>query len=191
LLEDNSMVVIVEPNNRWPFEFTLIEAELHEAISGDGRRIDHIGSTSVPDLPAKDVIDVQVTVADEPALERVPPLLVSRGWRLESDIVRDHHVPGLPADPSEWRKVLLREPDERRRINVHVRIDGRANQRYALLFRDYLREQHDAAAAYAEVKRGLAALAPDIDRYADAKDPACDLIYLAAEKWASERGWTT
>jgi class 3 adenylate cyclase len=55
---------------------------------------------------------------------------------------------------------------------------------------DYLREHHDAAAAYAEVKRGLAALAPDIDRYAKAKDPTCDLIYLAAWKWASEQGWT-
>ena len=117
------MVVIVEPNNRWPIEFTLIEAELHQEISGDGQRIDHIGSTSVPDLPAKDVIDVQVTVADEPALERVARLLASRGWRPEPDIVRDHHVPGLPADPPEWRKVLLREPNERRRINVHIRID--------------------------------------------------------------------
>jgi hypothetical protein len=39
------------------------------------------------------------------------------------------------------------------------------------------------------VKRGLAALAPDTGSYADAKDPACDLIYLAAERWAAETGW--
>jgi hypothetical protein len=39
------------------------------------------------------------------------------------------------------------------------------------------------------VKRGLAALAPDVDSYADAKDPACDLIYFAADAWANEVGW--
>ena len=40
-----------------------------------------------------------------------------------------------------------------------------------------------------EVKRGLATLAPDTDAYADARDPACDLIYRAAEAWATEAGW--
>jgi len=69
-------------------------------------------------------------------------------------------------------------------------MEGRANQRYALLFRDYHREHPEAAAAYAEVTRGIAALAPDLGSYADAKDPACDLVYLAAEEWASEAGWT-
>jgi GrpB-like predicted nucleotidyltransferase (UPF0157 family) len=74
-------------------------------------------------------------------------------------------------------------------VNVHVRIHERANQRYALLFRDYLRAHPDAARAYAQVKAGIAALAPDTGRYADAKDPVCDLIYDAAEVWARDVDW--
>jgi GrpB-like predicted nucleotidyltransferase (UPF0157 family) len=98
-------------------------------------------------------------------------------------------VPGLPTDPSEWKKAFFHEPEGSRRANVHVRMAGRANQRYALVFRDYLRVHPDAAAAYAEVKRQLALLAPTGGVYADAKDPACDLIYQAAEAWATQTGW--
>ena len=66
---------------------------------------------------------------------------------------------------------------------------GNANQRYALLFRDYLRAHPSTAEAYGSLKRGLAAVAPDVDAYSDLKDPACDLIYLAAEDWAAATGW--
>ena len=65
-------------------------------------------------------------------------------------------------------------------------VAGRANTRYALLFRDFLRTHPDEATAYAELKRRLAAIAPDSGTYADAKDPVCDLIYFAAERWASD-----
>ena len=101
----------------------------------------------------------------------------------------DHHVLGLPTAEEEWSKAFVIEPEGERRTNVHVRVQGRANQRYALLFRDYLRTHPDAAEAYARVKEGLAALAPDTGSYTDAKDPACDLIYLAAEDWAKDKGW--
>jgi GrpB-like predicted nucleotidyltransferase (UPF0157 family) len=184
------MIRIAEPDEHWAGEFNAIAADLHDATGGSARRIDHIGSTSVPGLAAKDVIDIQVTVSDEQALEDVASALGDRGWRRDPAIVRDHQVPGLPTDPSEWPKVFFDEPDGSRPIHIHVRIDGRANQRYALLFRDYLRDHPVAAAAYEEVKRGLATLAPDSGSYADAKDPACDLVYLAAEVWAREEDWT-
>jgi GrpB-like predicted nucleotidyltransferase (UPF0157 family) len=87
-------------------------------------------------------------------------------------------------------KVIFDEPVGRRAVHVHVRIAGRSNQRYALLFRDYLGAHPDSAAAYAGVKRWLAKLTPDGGIYADAKDPTCDLIYLAAEDWARQYGWT-
>jgi GrpB-like predicted nucleotidyltransferase (UPF0157 family) len=74
---------------------------------------------------------------------------------------------------------------------VHVREAGRLNQRYALLCRDYLRAAPAAAAAYAAVKRTLAAQFPD-DRetYADVKDPVFDVLMAAAEPWALASGWT-
>ena len=62
-------------------------------------------------------------------------------------------------------------------------------KRYALLCRDYLRAHPATAEAYAELKRRLAAHMPDTMTYADVKDPAVDLIALAAEDWAVATGW--
>jgi GrpB-like predicted nucleotidyltransferase (UPF0157 family) len=64
-------------------------------------------------------------------------------------------------------------------------VAGWPNQRYALLFRDYLRAHPAAAAAYARLKRGLAErFGGDLAAYTDLKDSACDLIVVAAEAWA-------
>ena len=73
---------------------------------------------------------------------------------------------------------------------LHVRVLGRANQRYALLFRDYLRAHPAMASSYAELKRRLAHYHRD-ERvvYTEIKDPACDLILSAAEEWARQTGW--
>jgi GrpB-like predicted nucleotidyltransferase (UPF0157 family) len=183
------MVEIVEPTGSWASEYARIEDDIRSAALDRTCEIDHIGSTSVPGLPSKDVIDMQITVPDEHRLEEVASLLEHAGWRRQRGIAGDHHVPGLPIDAHEWRKVLFIEPNGVRRTHVHVRVGGRANQRYALLFRDFLRAHPEEAAAYAATKRALAALAPDSGTYASAKDPVCDLIYLAAERWASEVGW--
>ena len=85
-----------------------------------------------------------------------------------------------------WRKLFF-QPREGRPVNVHVRAVGRPNQRY--LFRDHLRAHLGAAEAYAELKRRLAALGIDRDVYAEIKDPACDVIVVAAEEWAAHGGW--
>lgn len=185
------MVEIVEPTGSWEEDYARIEGGLHEALRWRTCEIHHIGSTSVPGLASKDVIDVQITVPDEPGLEDVASLLEHAGWRRQGSIAGDHHVPGLPIDAHEWRKVLFTEPNGARRTHAHVRVEGRANQRYALLFRDFLRTHPEEAATYAAAKRALAAITPDSGTYASAKDPVCDLVYLAAERWASDVGWPT
>jgi GrpB-like predicted nucleotidyltransferase (UPF0157 family) len=70
-----------------------------------------------------------------------------------------------------------------------MRVQGRANQRYPLLFRDYLRTHPATAQAYAELKRRLAQHLADPRMYPEVKDPAVDLIYLAAEDWAAATLW--
>jgi GrpB-like predicted nucleotidyltransferase (UPF0157 family) len=66
-------------------------------------------------------------------------------------------------------------------------VKGNPNQRYPLLFRDYLHANPEAAEAYARIKRALARYhADDIDAYYEVKDPVCDLIFQAAELWAKE-----
>jgi GrpB-like predicted nucleotidyltransferase (UPF0157 family) len=183
-------IVIVRADESWPAQYDKIAHAVSNLLGETAQRIDHIGSTSVPRLAAKDVLDVQVTVETEPELDDVVERMVAADWEVRPPR-RDHPVPGLPTDDVQWVKRLLVEPMYRRRVNLHVRVAGRANQRYALLFRDYLRSHPETAAAYGEFKRRAAALPIEsVGDYADLKDPVCDLIYLPAEEWAARTGWT-
>ena len=72
---------------------------------------------------------------------------------------------------------------------IQLVVAGCANQRYPLLFRDFLRVHPDYACAYGRLKERLAGNLANARMYPDVKDPAVDLIYFAAEKWASETAW--
>ncbi len=182
------MIEIVPYQPRWREEFRVLGTELRPALGDLPLRIDHIGSTSVPHLAAKDIIDIQVTVAAlEPAVEAA---LGSVGYRRLTHITGDHVPPGASDAAAEWTKWLFNEPPGRRRVNLHVRVAGRANQRYPLLFRDYLRAHPPIAAAYAQAKLALARLHPhDVEAYYDVKDPVCDIIMGGAEEWAAAIQW--
>jgi GrpB-like predicted nucleotidyltransferase (UPF0157 family) len=151
-------------------------------------RLDHIGSTAVPGLPAKDRIDIQVTAAAlTPEVEQA---IVRAGYERNLRIDSDHIPPGGSEDPACWRKWLFGPVDGGRPVNLHVRVAGNPNQRYPILFRDYLRAHPDSAEAYARVKQQLARYhADDIEAYCDIKDPVCDLILFAAEAWAEQTAW--
>lgn len=185
-----SAIVIARPDESWPAQYEKTAETIHGILGSTAVRVDHIGSTSVPRLPAKDILDIQATVATESELDEAVDLLVAADWEVRPPR-RDHPVPGLPEDEIQWVKRIVVEPMYRRRVNLHIRVDGRANQRYALLFRDYLRAHPDTAAAYGEFKRRAATLPFDsVGGYADLKDPVCDLIYLPAEEWAARTGWS-
>jgi len=178
--------VAIEPySERWAGDFARLARRLRAVLGERALRIDHIGSTAVPGLAAKDRIDVQVTVAELADANA----LGGAGFE-EFAEVADHPTPGADGVEEDWQKRLFTSSSDERRANVHVRVEGRANQRYALLFRDYLREHPAAAAAYAELKWRLAAELRDVRRYAAVKDPACDLIMVAAEDWARLTGWS-
>ncbi|MFN8485802.1 MAG: GrpB family protein [Anaerolineae bacterium] len=182
------MIEIVSYQPRWADEFLALGRELRAALGSLALRVDHIGSTSVPGLAAKDIIDIQVTVA---ALENGVEDALSRvGYERVRHIAGDHVPPGARTDPAEWTKWLFREPPGRRRVNLHVRVAGRANQRYPLLFRDYLRAHPAIADAYAQAKLALARLHPDdVAAYYDVKDPVCDIIMGGAADWVAATSW--
>ena len=172
----------------WPREFQRLAGKIRAALGDQALRIDHIGSTSVPGLDAKDRIDIQVTVA---SLDEANPLGAAgfEEFFAHPDGHHDHRPPGADGPDEDWTKRLFNTPGTERQANVHVRAANRANQRYALLFRDYLRAHPAAVEAYAELKRRLAAELRNVGVYADVKDPACDLIIVAAEDWAEAIGW--
>jgi GrpB-like predicted nucleotidyltransferase (UPF0157 family) len=179
------MIEIVAYNPEWPLEFAKIAARIQAALGPRALAIHHIGSTSVPGLAAKDVIDMQVSVSSfEPDLR---PSLEAAGF-VWHDPTCDHTPPGMSLPASELEKRFCR--DEVRAANIHLRIPGRFNWRYALLCRDYLRFHDDARDAYAEVKRQLARYFPnDADAYYDIKDPVFDLFMVGANEWATITNW--
>lgn len=181
-------VEIFPYNQCWASDFKTIVGALRSALGQRALRIDHIGSTSVPGLASKDIIDVQVTVDGFEEISLVQEALRPLGYELCIGI-SDHLPPGWIGAQTEWEKRFFAGPPNHRRTNLHIRAKGRANMRYALLFRDYLRARPNSAAAYAELKRLLAQNLPDLKTYADVKDPACDLIIAAAEEWAVATGW--
>ncbi len=180
------MVKIVPYNSDWPAEFERLAAGLQAGLGELALRIDHIGSTAVPGLIAKDVIDIQVTVATfSPELMEA---LESMDYRVDPTIQQDHVPPGMTDDPREWEKIYARAPEGTRRTNTHIRIEGRMNQRYPLIFRDYLRTHPLMAEAYGRLKVKLAGICEETLTYADIKDPAVDLIWLAAlEEYGKKR----
>lgn len=185
-----SRIVIQPYDERWPDHFSAAEGRLRIALGDVALRIDHIGSTSVPGLAAKDVIDIQVSVA---ALDddRIAKGFLNLGAGA-TDITADH-VPAGEGNSTAvaWEKRYFRAPASWRPTHLHVRAIGRPNQRYALLFRDYLRDSPAAASAYAQVKLALARLHPDdVTAYYDVKDPVCDVVMDAAERWAADVGWS-
>jgi GrpB-like predicted nucleotidyltransferase (UPF0157 family) len=181
-------IKIIAYQSRWLEEFKTLGSTLRNALGDLALRIDHIGSTSVPDLAAKDVIDIQITVSnfDNPAL-RVA--LESCGLTWRDQTVFDHIPPSQTFDSIQLEKrfAKLLEPIK---ANVHLRLEGRFNQRYALLCRDYLRTHAGTREAYAEVKRQLARYFPDnTEAYYDIKDPAFDLFMVGAWEWANWTNW--
>ena len=153
------IIEIVPYDENWPREFARIAEPLRATLREVALRIDHIGSTSVPGLAAKDIIDVQMTVRDFDA--PFEALLGSLGYIRRLDINRDHLPPQVLGPASEWEKRYFQPPEGQRPTHLHVRAQGRANQRYALLFRDYLRAYPVAAGAYGEIKRALARYHPE------------------------------
>lgn len=181
------MIEIVTYRESWPEEFLGLGKVLRQALGDLALRIDHIGSTSVPGLAAKDIIDIQVTVAQ---LEReVEEALNRAGYSRLETITQDHIPPDWDNSPEDWLKWLFKPPSGQRPTNLHVRMADCANQRYALLFRDYLRAHPATAQAYARLKLRLAEHLADPAMYPEVKDPAVDLIYLPAEEWAGATAW--
>ena len=161
----------------WPTRFAELGRELRTGLGAVALRIDHIGSTSVPGLAAKPIIDIQVSVAE------FEPLAA---YRLPLERLGFVYRAGNP----ERTKRYFREPPGRPRTHVHVRRAGSFSEQWALLFRDYLRAHPEVAAEYETVKRRLAVRYRDDRRgYAAAKEPVSWAIIRRADGWAQVQGW--
>lgn len=145
--------------------------------------VDHIGSTSVAGMPAKDCIDAMV---------RVPSLadadfraLVSEGFRERPEHWNHEEV----LDSDSYPKRVFAPPPGGRSVNIHVREVGSRTARYSLLFRDFLREDASSRTAWGQFKIRLADTVTDIYSYGQIKATAQPLLMSLAEQWAEDTGW--
>lgn len=184
------MIEIVPYRDQWQTEFETLSTQIKEALGRVALAVTHVGSTSVMGMAAKDVIDVQITVGSESDFPLVESGLARLGCQRLFDICSDHIPVFGPHDEREWKKMIFREAAGERRANIHVRVQGRANERYARLFRDYLSYHIETARAYVQLKETVAKYtAGSTAAYSDIKDPVCDIIMISALHWAEESGW--
>jgi dephospho-CoA kinase len=184
-------VTLSEWRPEWTTDFGVLAKDLKCVLGDLALRIDHIGSTSVPGLLAKDVIDVQVVVRELDRGSIMRPMETIRFERKDEEWnLRDHIPVGWIGDPDRWSKMVFAPPPDARACNVHVRVAGTPNERYALLFRDFLRADTPARLAWGRFKGELAQNTNTLAGYGAVKAPATDLLLAQAEVWAEEVGWT-
>ncbi|MUM35750.1 dephospho-CoA kinase, partial [Mycolicibacterium sp. CBMA 361] len=126
----------------WPEQASRILARLKTACGHRAVRVDHIGSTAVPGLDAKDVIDIQVTVASLELADELTDLLQTAGYpkaNITEDVAKaDARSTVAEFDHSDdaalWYKRFHASADPGRPTNVHIRVDGWPGQQFALLF---------------------------------------------------------
>jgi dephospho-CoA kinase len=175
-----SLVTVTDDDPTWPAQAARLVARVAATAGDHGRGVAHIGSTAVPGLPAKDVVDLQLLVDD---LDDADAL------------AEDLSAGGFPRMPGEWwdddsdggwaAKRMHCAADPGRAVNLHVRVATSPAARASLLFRDWLRANDGERDAYAAVKQQAQGVG--IEEYMAAKDPWIRAALIRAEAWAAER----
>jgi dephospho-CoA kinase len=179
-------LVLVASDPTWPAQADRLLERLRLAFGDSLVTRDHVGSTAVPGLLAKDVLDLQVGVsslddADDPALlERLTAAGFPRPTGEWHDNAKDGNL---------WPKRFHGTADPGRTAHIHVREVGSPGWRWALMFRDWMRADTDAAREYEAEKRRIAATGVTVSEYADAKEPWFDSVHQRVEDWAARTGW--
>ena len=169
-------IEIVDYDPAWPARYESMRARLADALGATAVRIDHVGSTAVPGLAAKPVIDIQISVPAVADAAAFKDAIEAQGFASRM-IEPGHHYfrppPGVPRD-----------------YQVHVCTIGSDWEWRHVLFRDYLRADPGTRAGYEALKRDLATrFAQDRIGYNDAKGPFIEAAVERAREWARQTGW--
>lgn len=190
---------LVPADPSWPDQARRIVARLKTACGHKALRVDHIGSTAVPEYDAKDVIDIQITVESLAVADELAEPLLSAGYPRLEHITEDTSKTDARStvgrydhsdNPALWHKRIHASADPGRPTDVHIRVDGWPNQQFALLFVDWLAANRDVRADYLAVKRAAEERAGgNTAPYVAAKEPWFLDAYRRAWEWADSTGW--
>lgn len=163
-------IEVVAPDQRWPEDFALLAARIRSALGAAALDVEHVGSTSVPGLAAKPVIDIDLTVADSADEAAWLPKLEAAGFEL---VIREPWW-------HEHRCLVAETP----RANLHVFSPDCAETIRHRLFRDWLREHPDDVALYRDAKLAAArdanAAGEHVQQYNERKERVILAIYERA-----------
>ncbi|ASR37164.1 dephospho-CoA kinase [Prauserella marina] len=182
--------LIADYDETWPSQAGRALERIRAAAGDVAVRTDHIGSTAVPGLAAKDVLDLQLVVPTLDDADAIGDALTQAGF-----VRADGHwfdVPQDQSDPRLWDKRFHFGADPARPANLHVRTAEGPAWRLALLFRDWLRASPGERDAYLAVKLELARKHSGdgtVDGYAEEKQAWVDEGFKRAEQWAADTGW--
>lgn len=167
-------VRVVEHNGGWADLFAREASAIAAGLLDAAARIDHVGSTAVSDLPAKPIVDIQVSVRDIRAWSDYVEPLERLGYLFVPDpALPEHHFFGKP----------LTRP---RQFHVHVCEAGGHEERRHLAVRDYLRADPDERDRYGALKVELGRRhLGDRAAYMQAKEPFLDALEDRALRWRS------
>jgi dephospho-CoA kinase len=175
---------LVEPDPTWSRQARLLIARLARTLGDAAVRIDHIGSTSVAGLPAKNLVDIQVVV---------PNLDVAAAAAAHARDAGFVRVPGRWTGPdrtgTQFEEIVLVDADPGRPVNVNLRPVADPVWRDTLLFRDWLRADVVNRDRYLAFKRHLVETTADVDEYSDGKLSWIGAALDAASQWAETVGW--
>ena len=154
--------LVIDYQPSWPSQFALVHAQLRALFPEPGMAIEHIGSTAVPGLCAKPVIDIALGVVSLETVTARVGALAQRGF-----VYRPEYETAIPD-----RRYFVRPPGPTPRVHLHALVLDGALWRQHLRFRDRLREDEVTRASYAALKRRLAVThAGDKAAYTEAKAP--------------------
>jgi GrpB-like predicted nucleotidyltransferase (UPF0157 family) len=170
------VIEVCEYDPAWADRFEALRAEYAAALEAAAVpfvSIEHVGSTSVPGLAAKPIIDIDIVVA-QAGVEAASSVLVSLGFEPRGDL-------GIPQRWAFW------EPDRLAGTNTYVIVAGSLALRNHLAVRDTLRADPDLRTEYGDVKKWVGATASDIIEYGAGKNATVQRILAAAGLSAEER----
>ena len=155
---DLRIVEVVEYNSSWPALFDAECTLLRHALEGVAIAIHHIGSTAVPGLAAKPIVDMLMEVTDLQALDAMEDRMLSLGYIPQGEF-------GIPG------RRYFQKGGDKRTHHLHAFAAGDSNLVRHLALRDYLRAHPEAAADYGNLKKAIARTCEnDLGRYCDGKD---------------------
>lgn len=183
-------LTLVPYDRTWPAQAARLAARITRAAGERGRGVEHIGSTAVPGLAAKDVIDLQLGVDTLDDADAVAAALSGAGYLPVPAAGQDTVHPAVDPDPRHWVKRFHGGTDPGRVVNLHVREVGGPGWRTALVLRDWWRAHAGERAVYEAEKRRLAGLGLSATAYAAAKEPWFAGAVPRALAWAERTGWS-